>query len=85
MEPVRTCIGCGEKAPKRDLVRLFARDGRVAVDPARSGGRGAYLHAGDACLLRAAKRRAFVRAFRGAGEADPRLLRDVLTGNAGKD
>ncbi|HUK65709.1 MAG TPA: YlxR family protein [Anaeromyxobacteraceae bacterium] len=86
MESVRTCIGCGEKAAQRDLVRLLAREGQVAVDLARSGGRGAYLHARAACLERAVKRRAFARAFRRpAVEADSRLLRDLLTGSARKD
>ncbi|HTT71864.1 MAG TPA: YlxR family protein [Anaeromyxobacteraceae bacterium] len=86
MEPVRTCIGCGERVAQKDLVRLRAREGHVEVDRARAGGRGAYLHAAQGCLERALRRRAFGRAFRDAAAlADAGLIRDLLTGNARKD
>ena len=49
-EPVRTCVGCGAKAAQRELVRLVASGERVAVDRAKRGGRGAWLHAAPACL-----------------------------------
>jgi uncharacterized protein len=85
-EPVRTCIGCGGKAAQRELVRLRVAEGRVVVDGERAGGRGAWLHASEACLARAEKRRAFGRAFRGAGvRTEAALLRDVLTGSVRKD
>lgn len=44
--PMRTCIGTGQKFPKREMVRLICTDeGRVVVDPTgkRSGSRGAYV------------------------------------------
>lgn len=44
--PMRTCIGTGEKHPKRDMIRLVRTpDGHVVVDPTGklSGSRGAYL------------------------------------------
>jgi len=44
--PMRTCIGTGQKFPKREMVRLIcAEDGHVSVDPTgkRGGSRGAYL------------------------------------------
>jgi predicted RNA-binding protein YlxR (DUF448 family) len=85
-EPIRTCVGCGAKAPQRQLVRLRLDEGRVVVDRVRAGGRGAWLHAERECLERAEKRRAFGRVFRRAGVApSPELLRDVLTGSARKD
>jgi predicted RNA-binding protein YlxR (DUF448 family) len=84
--PLRTCIGCGAKTVQPELVRLRVADGQVVVDSARSGGRGAWLHASAACLDRATKRKAFGRAFRGAGaQVDPRVLRELLTGSARKD
>jgi uncharacterized protein len=85
--PVRTCIGCGARAPQQELVRLRAVEGQVAVDgPRRGAGRGAWLHRAEACLERATRRRAFGRALRAPGvQADPRVLRDVLTGSARKD
>ncbi len=86
MEPVRTCIGCGEKAAQRELVRLRVEDGCVTVDRRRRGGRGAWLHPEPACLDRAARRKAFARAFRAPGvRADAGVLRELLTGNPRKD
>jgi hypothetical protein len=84
--PVRTCIGCGARAQQADLRRLRVVTGRVVVDAARSGGRGAWLHPSEACLERAARRKAFGRAFRASGVSiDPAALRDLLTGSARKD
>jgi predicted RNA-binding protein YlxR (DUF448 family) len=58
----------------------------VVVDRARAGGRGAWIHAVEACLARAEKRRAFGRAFRAAGvEVAAACRRDVLTGSVRKD
>jgi hypothetical protein len=58
----------------------------VTIDRQKMGGRGAWLHPSEACLERAAKRRAFSRAFRGAEAAiDLAALRVGLTGNARKD
>ena len=85
-QPIRTCVGCGGKAAQRTLVRLKAEAGRVVFDRARTGGRGAWLHPAEACFERAAKRRAFGRAFRASCvQAGPRVLRDLLTGNTRKD
>lgn len=85
-DPLRTCIGCGGKARQRELVRLRVVEGQVVWDRDRSGGRGAWLHSARECLERAAKRRAFGRAFRAAGaRADPGVLWELLTGNTRKD
>jgi len=47
-------------------------DGEVVRDDARERpGRGAYLHDDPACLERAARRRAFGRAFRRAVRTPP--------------
>lgn len=64
MEPVRTCLGCRERAPQSSLVRLV-RVGEVIVDATRPrlGGRGGYLHPGSGCLDLAVRRRALERAF----------------------
>ncbi len=85
-EPVRTCIGCGARAPQRTLVRLRIEGERVIVDENRSGGRGAWLHASGECLSRATRRRALARAFRRAAiSIDEPALRLRLTGSARKD
>ncbi len=50
-EPIRTCIGCLEKRPQKELIRI-------------GGGRGAYLCPKEECFEKAMKRKAFSRAFR---------------------
>lgn len=68
--PQRTCIGCRQVRPKRELVRLVVgTDGQVVVDPTgKRSGRGAYIchDRGTTCLLEARRRRALPRAFRAA-------------------
>jgi len=73
-EPQRTCVGCREKAGKRELVRVArAPDGRVSVDPTgRAPGRGAYVHRSKVCVARAAGGGGLARALKtplAAGEA----------------
>jgi uncharacterized protein len=64
-EPIRTCIGCGRKAPQRELVRYVAPQGLLQRDPDREEpGRGAYTCPRTACFERAAGRRAFARTLR---------------------
>lgn len=85
-EPVRTCVGCGERAGQRELVRLRIEGERVEIDRNRKGGRGAWLHPLVPCLEKALKRRAFARAFRGkAASIDVAAMRAGLTGSARKD
>jgi uncharacterized protein len=63
--PIRTCIGCGARAAKPDLVRVVAAGDEILPDiTARLPGRGAYLHPSLACLERAQRRKAFSRALR---------------------
>lgn len=64
--PVRTCIGTGEKHPKRDMARLVRReDGHVVVDPTGKmpGSRGAYLSKSLAAVEQAIKRKALEAEF----------------------
>jgi uncharacterized protein len=63
----RTCVGCRQAVPAQTLVRLALCAGEVVlVAPrgARPSGRGAWLHAREACVRAALKTRAFDRAFR---------------------
>jgi uncharacterized protein len=63
--PIRTCIGCGERAAKTDLIRVVAAGTEIVPDVTmRLPGRGAYLHPSLACLERAQRRKAFARALR---------------------
>jgi uncharacterized protein len=63
--PVRTCVGCKERAAKSSLLRLVVAGNDIVPDPqARQPGRGAYLHPSLACFELARRRRAFSRALR---------------------
>lgn len=71
MEPVRTCLGCRQRAPRSSLTRVVARDGVVVVDaPARLPGRGAWVHGTRDCVETATARRAWARALRVPGPLD---------------
>jgi predicted RNA-binding protein YlxR (DUF448 family) len=72
--PVRTCAGCGRKAPQRELLRFVARDGTL-VQSSTGGGRGAYTCPRLACFERAVARRAFYRTLRRTVRLDPELAR----------
>jgi predicted RNA-binding protein YlxR (DUF448 family) len=72
--PIRTCAGCGRKAPQRELVRFVARQGELT--PARQGaGRGVYTCRRLSCFERASARRAFSRSLRRTVSIDPVLAR----------
>jgi len=64
--PIRTCIGCGEKKPKRELLRIVRdEDNNISFDPTgKASGRGAYLCPKIECLDLAFKKRAFSHALR---------------------
>jgi uncharacterized protein len=66
-EPVRTCVGCRERADKGDLTRIVWRGGLVVDERQVEPGRGVYLHHDSRCLEAAIRRRAFGRALRLAG------------------
>ena len=74
--PVRTCAGCGRKAPQAELVRFHAAAG--ALRPGAGSGRGAYTCRRLACFERATSRRAFNRTLRQTVRIDP-VLSDIYT------
>lgn len=55
--PIRSCVGCGTRRPKRELIRVVRTpDGQVVVDPTgKKSGRGAYICASTSCLMEAVK------------------------------
>ncbi len=63
--PMRSCCGCREKRPKRELVRVVrSPEGEVSLDiTGRKVGRGVYLCNSKACLAKAKKSRALHRAL----------------------
>ena len=51
--PQRTCVGCREVLPKRQMVRVVRTAEGVRVDPTgKLAGRGAYLHDRRECWVR---------------------------------
>jgi len=78
--PVRTCVGCKERAAKSRLLRLVVTGGDIVPDPqARQPGRGAYLHPSLACFELAQRRRAFSRALRVMGPLGAQSLVSYLS------
>ena len=63
--PERSCIGCKEKKPKRELIRIVrTKEGSGEVDfTGRKSGRGAYFCNSVDCLNKAKKSRALSRAL----------------------
>ena len=72
--PIRTCAGCGRRAPKGDLLRFVASGRELTPSPAGPG-RGAYTCRRLACLERAAEQRAFNRILKRTVRVDPGLAR----------
>jgi uncharacterized protein len=54
---MRICIGCQEKKPKKELVRIVRTpQGEVALDlTGKKAGRGAYICPQSACMKKALK------------------------------
>jgi predicted RNA-binding protein YlxR (DUF448 family) len=64
-EPIRTCAGCAERAPKGTLLRFVGTADGLAADPTRrTAGRGAYLHRDPRCFDQFVRRRGPVRSLR---------------------
>lgn len=55
--PLRTCMGCNEKKPKKELIRIVKnKDGIISIDrTGKQDGRGAYICDNVACLDKVVK------------------------------
>jgi predicted RNA-binding protein YlxR (DUF448 family) len=73
MEPVRTCVGCRQRANQSDLLRVVA-SGLVLVVDRLGRGRGAWIHQSKDCLTLAIERKAFGRALRETKQFDTAAL-----------
>ena len=73
-EPIRTCAGCGRKAPQAELLRFVAIGGTLRHAP-KGPGRGVYTCRRRSCFERALDRRAFNRTLRQTVQVDPELTR----------
>ena len=72
VEPIRSCVGCGRKAPQSELFR-FVAEGGTLVPGAGKPGRGAYTCRRLSCFERAVARRAFNRTLRRTVQVEPQL------------
>jgi predicted RNA-binding protein YlxR (DUF448 family) len=72
-DPIRTCAGCGRRAPQAELQRFHAE--RAALVPGAGDGRGVYTCTRLACFERARSRRAFDRVLHRTVSVDPALAR----------
>jgi predicted RNA-binding protein YlxR (DUF448 family) len=71
--PIRTCAGCGRKAPQQELRRFHAASGELV--PGGGDGRGVYTCRRLACFERALAHRGFNRTLRATVRVDPELAR----------
>ena len=55
--PLRTCMGCNEKKPKKELVRIVKNsEGQISLDKTgKAQGRGAYICDCPECLEKVIK------------------------------
>lgn len=63
--PMRTCIGCSETKPKKELVRVVREpDGNLCIDlTGKKNGRGAYICHNIECMKKAKKGRRLEKSF----------------------
>jgi predicted RNA-binding protein YlxR (DUF448 family) len=64
--PMRTCVACGTKGPKYELVRvvLDAESQVVRDEKGKRPGRGAYVCNSESCWVKLRKGKCLKRAFR---------------------
>jgi predicted RNA-binding protein YlxR (DUF448 family) len=72
-EPIRTCVGCGQKQAQQRLVRFHAEEDELVPGP--GPGRGAYTCRRLVCFERAHAHRSFNRALRRTVRVGPGLER----------
>ena len=63
--PERQCLGCGERHPKPELLRVVRDpEGQISLDfTGKKSGRGAYICKNVACLKKAQKTQRLSRAL----------------------
>lgn len=85
--PQRQCMGCRERKPKRDMIRVVRMtDGMVNLDfGGKMNGRGAYVCPDVECLKKARKSRALERCLETEipQEVYDRLEKEMEAGSRG--
>ncbi|MGI6258450.1 MAG: YlxR family protein [Anaerolineaceae bacterium] len=79
--PQRTCVGCREVLPKKNLIRLVKTEQGVQIDQSgKLPGRGAYLHDQRSCWVKGLKG-SLAKALRTSiSEQENEMLTDFLLG-----
>ena len=64
--PMRTCVSCGTKQAKRELIRLVLNGGGQVIrdDQGKAQGRGAYVCKSKSCREQLTRNRRLGRRFR---------------------
>jgi len=65
--PIRKCVGCNERRPKKDLIRIVydKENKEVFLDKSgKASGRGAYICPDNKCLEKARKSRKVDRSLK---------------------
>jgi len=63
--PLRTCMGCNEKKPKKELIRIVKnKEGQISLDKTgKLDGRGAYICDSTECLEKVIKSKRLEKAL----------------------
>ncbi len=83
--PLRTCIGCGAKKEKRNLIRFVSMNSILILDRKKNmGGRGYYLCPDSSCIKKVFKdgkkiKKPFKREVKDVKEAFNSLLSEVTS------
>jgi predicted RNA-binding protein YlxR (DUF448 family) len=78
--PIRTCAGCGRKAPQNELIRFVAQEGELTPG-ANEPGRGVYTCRRLQCFERATANRGFARTLRTPVRVDQDLAHLYTSGD----
>ena len=85
--PQRQCMGCREREPKRELIRIVrGTDGTVSVDfGGKMNGRGAYICRNPECLRKVQRSKALERSLEPPipEEVYDRLVREMEAASRG--
>ena len=85
--PQRQCMGCRERKPKRDMIRIVRTpEGVVTLDfGGKMNGRGAYICPNHECLKKVQKSKALERSLEIPipDEVFDRLAKEMEAGNNG--
>ena len=81
--PNRTCIGCNQIKPKKELIRIVKnKEGNIFIDKtSKANGRGAYLCDNIECLEKAIKTKKLDRALnKNFSEEIYNKLKEIISG-----